>query len=116
MLNISQKAAMREILTKIMDTPVQVERASLVSTPDGGTKKLYSPIETTTCYLSDDGIKDIEIGGQIRPLRNWICALPYGTVIENQDRLVIGDLVLTVVALNIGETFELETRVRAVEL
>jgi len=116
MLDASQSASMQETLGQLMSTSVQVERASLVSTPDGGTKKLYGPIETTTCYLTDDGIKDIEIGGQIRPLRNWICALPYGTVIENQDRLVIGDLVLTVVALNIGETFELETRVRAVEL
>lgn len=117
MISESELTAMQDMVRLAMDKTVEIQRPAEMPDGAGGTTIVYTPVCLSPAYVNSEGLKDLDIGGRVRPVWTYTIDCPMGTDLADNDIIVLdGDVRATVVSTNRGESYPTSMRVRAVKL
>jgi head-tail adaptor len=117
MLSPADLASMRATLLASLPDTAQVRRATRVSDGMGGTIDTWTTIATVACRVSPSNTTPTEpaIANQVQDRVLWTLTLPAGTNVRADDRVVVGSRTFEVLGVLAPRSYELATRVVAVE-
>ena len=107
----------RALLETTFNTTATIQRVSRVPDTTGGTSDSYATVLTLPCQFYRQGTtpRERENTTQAQVTVLWTFVFPYGTELENTDRITCNGRQFEVVSAATG-SFELAARVLAMEL
>lgn len=105
------------LLATTFNTTATIQRVSRVPDTTGGTSDSYATILTLPCQFYRQGTtpRERENTTQVVVTVLWTFVFPYGTMLQNTDRITCNGRQFEVVSAATG-SFELAARVLAMEL
>jgi hypothetical protein len=117
MLSPSQVNSARASYEALCTTPCNIERTYQVADDYGAQIDKWAPITSTLCFLEEDKIREVEIGGRVVKGRVWLLTLPAGTDVKDLDRVTIdGDITITLFQTNRAESIDFAVECEGLEL
>jgi head-tail adaptor len=117
MLSPAELASMRATLLASLPDTAQVRRATRTSDGMGGTIDTWTTVATVACRVSPSHNTPTEqaIANQVRGRVLWTLTLPAGTSVRSDDRVLVGSRTFEVLGVLAPRSYELATRIVAVE-
>lgn len=117
MLSTADLDALRATLNESLPETAQVQRVTRTSDGLGGYTEAWAAIATVACRVAPSGNTPAEqvVAERIQDRVLWTLTLPAGTDVTPADRIAVGSRTFEVIGVLAPRSFELATRVAAVE-
>ncbi|MBX6770879.1 MAG: head-tail adaptor protein [Chloroflexi bacterium] len=118
MLSTADLASMQATLTASLPDTAQVQRVARTSDGMGGFTESWSTVTTVACRVSPSGNTTAEqvVAERVQDRVLWTLTLPAQMDVTAADRIVVGSRTFEVVGVLAPRSYELATRVVAVEV
>jgi len=109
---------MRATLVESLPETAQVQRATRVPDGAGGFTETWATVATVPCRLAPSGNEPTErvVAERVTDRKLWTLTLPAQTALTAKDRVVVGARTFEVVGVLSPRSYELCTRLVAVEV
>lgn len=118
MLSADDLDAMRATVSQSLPDTAQVQRVTRQSDGMGGFTETWATIATVACRVSPSGNMPAEqaIAERVQDRVLWTLTLPAATDVAAADRIVTGARTFEVIGVLAPRSYEIATRVVAVEV
>ena len=117
-LSAADLAAARATLVESLPEIAQVQQATRVPDGAGGFTETWTTVATVPCRLAPSGNEPTErvVAERVTDRKLWTLTLPAQTALTAKDRVVVGARTFEVVGVLSPRSYELCTRLVAVEV
>lgn len=111
MLTIAELAFMRESINLLMPDTCTIKSVTLVSNEEGGMVETWATSDTCLGRLDMRTSSAPVLGGAVQEFTGYMLSLPYDTVIDTTNRVVIDSVTYAVTSINDGQSWKAVKRV-----